>query len=150
MKLGKNKLVLIGVAGLIVILTIGGLLLTSINKKKALKADSSETQGVTDGALVFDDEPDTVWFFNKEVYDNWSVPVPIINPMGEESSYQLLEYKEDDSLSLDYYSNDLYPTSRLSYGRLWRFEMEKVPNAKDEDYSFYMRDFERYLIDMGG
>ena len=63
MKLGKNKLVLIGVAGLIVILTIGGLLLTSINKKKALKADSSETQGVTDGALVFDDEPDTVWFF---------------------------------------------------------------------------------------
>ena len=155
MKVNKKTMVVIGIILLVVSIAGGVLLITSKNRQESPQKYSSEEvdlvrQVSTAHDLVLEDNQDTVWSFNQKVYDNWSVPVPVINPMGEESSYRMLEYVEDGNLSLNYYSNALYPTSRLSYGRVWRLEMEKVPNSKDEKYSLYMRDFERYLADMGG
>lgn len=50
------------------------------------REDGSEK--LIDTYQVKDDERPTLWFFNEEIFTNWEMPLPKINPLGEESAYE--------------------------------------------------------------
>ncbi|MBM7561431.1 Mg-chelatase subunit ChlD [Fusibacter tunisiensis] len=97
-----------------------------------------------------DENTPSVWSFNTEVVSNWPNPVPKVNPLGEADSYSEIQYEANSYFQFNYYTNQLYAKTRNAYGNLWYLSIPKQENSEDPDYDFYIRDFKRYIVEIGG
>ena len=117
---------------------------------EAAQVESNEDLNSVRAEVVDVENAPTIWTFNETAFDNWSIPTPPMNPLGEEQQYTEVSYILNDYIDFYYLDQQLYPQQRTSYGNLWRMTLPKTANPADPEHAFYMRDFKRYLKNLGG